>query len=62
MNYFVSSTLQLRKKAMERRNLEPNFEEKKWNLSIDNNPEYNKENTSLEKEVKPKKSYIDKLE
>ena len=43
--------------------MEPNFEEKKWNLSIDNNPEYNKENTSVEKEVpKKKSSYVDKLE
>ena len=47
---------------MERKVQEPNFEEKKWNLSIDNNPEYNKENASVEKDVKVKKSYIDKYE
>ena len=44
---------------MERKVQEPNFEEKKWNLSIDNNPEYNKENTAVEEN---KKTYIDKYE
>ena len=65
INIDYSSRWQLRKKALERRELEPNFEQKKLNLSIDDNPEYNKENNLEKEERSPKKkksSYYDKLE
>ena len=52
---------QLRKKALERRELDSNFEHKKFNLSIDDNPECNKENT-LDSERPGSKKYYEKLE
>jgi hypothetical protein len=50
----------LRKKALERREMETNFEHKKMNLSIEDNPEYDKENVDEVLEKSPKKSPVKK--
>lgn len=59
--------LQLRRKALERREMETNFEHKKMNLSIEDNPEFDKENVDeVEKPAKKspvkKTPYYDKYE
>lgn len=56
---------ELRKKAMEKREMETNFEHKKMNLSIEDNPEFDKENNLEKSPVKSpvkKTPYYDKYE
>ncbi|XP_052229764.1 zinc finger CCCH domain-containing protein 18-like isoform X2 [Dreissena polymorpha] len=53
---------EMRKKALERREMETNFEQKKLNLSIDDNPEYDKENKAEVKSPVKKQPYYDKYE
>ena len=52
----------MRKKALERREQEANFEHKKMNLSIEENPEYDKENKEVRAPSPKKQPYYDKYE
>jgi len=54
----LSFFLKQRKKASERKELEPDFEEKRLNLSVDEERELNKENERMPKII-PKDPYYD---